>query len=368
MASSSAARVSGIAVYPGKPDSVHVVSVPAPVYGPDEVLIRIRDVGVCGTDKEIIDAKFGAPPPGTDELILGHEAIGVVEEVGDDVASLRPGDLVAATVRRPDGCPACQAGQPDMCLWRNYTERGILFAHGFMIEQVVEHPDHLVKIPPELAAIGVLLEPISVVEKALRQARLIQRRIAGWQPRTAVVLGAGPIGLLGTMLLRAEGFEVHTLARSPAPTAASKFVTSCGAHYVSTKETSYLELAATLPNVDLIIEASSASAPVVDAMTLLGNNGVLVLLSLTGGDLRLDFPIDLINREFVLGNKVMVGSVNSAKEDFEHGATHLATFEKFWPGLTGSLITTRLPAFEHPQGIRDASVGGIKAVLEFDRT
>jgi glucose 1-dehydrogenase len=366
MASSSAARVSGIAVYPGQPDSVHITSQPTPVHGPDEVLIRIRDVGVCGTDKEIIDAKFGAPPAGSDELVIGHEAVGIIEEVGDQVTTFRPGDLVVATVRRGDGCPACLAGQPDMCLWRNYTERGILYAHGFMIEQIVERPDYLVPIPPSLASIGVLLEPTSVVEKALRQARLIQRRITGWQPNMAVILGAGPIGLLGTMLLRAEGFDVYTLARSAPPTAASTLVSACGAHYISTKETSYEELASSLPNVDLIIEASGASAPVADAMKVLGNNGVLVLLSLTGGDLKLDLPIDLINREFVLGNKVMVGSVNSAKEDFERGAVHLTKFEELWPELTGTLITNRLPAFQNPQGIRDASIGGIKAVLEFD--
>jgi threonine dehydrogenase-like Zn-dependent dehydrogenase len=366
MAHASAARVSGIAVYPGRPNSIHLCSQPAPEHGPDEVLIRIRRAGICGTDKEIIDAKLGAPPPGSDELVIGHEAIGVVEAVGGRVTTIKPGDFVVATVRRPDGCPACEAGQPDMCLWRKYHERGIFYAHGFMIEQIVEHPDFLIVIPPELEPVGVLLEPASVVEKALRQARLIQRRIAGWEPKTAVVLGAGPIGLLGTMLLRAEGFDVYTLARSQAPTAASKLVDASGAHYVSTKEVSLAELSTSLPNVDLIIEASGASQPVAEAMSLLGNNGVLVLLSITSGELTHGVPIDLINREFVLGNKVMVGCVNSALEDFENGVEHLARFEELWPGLTSTLITQRLPAFENPQIIRDASVGGIKAVLEFD--
>jgi threonine dehydrogenase-like Zn-dependent dehydrogenase len=366
MAHASAARVSGIAVYPGRPNSIHLTSQPAPIHGPDDVLIRIRRAGICGTDKEIIDAKLGAPPPGSDELVIGHEAIGIVEAVGDRVTTIKQGDFVVATVRRPDGCPACQAGQPDMCLWRKYHERGIFFAHGFMVEQIVEHPDYLIVVPPELEPVGVLLEPTSVVEKALRQARLIQRRIDGWQPKTAVVVGAGPIGLLGMMLLRAEGFDVYTLARSPAPTAASRLVAACGAHYISTKEISIAELTSSLPNVDVIIEASGASQPVAESMQLLGNNGVLVLLSITGGDFDHDVPIDLINREFVLGNKVMVGSVNSALEDFTSGVTHLAQFEELWPGLTGSLITQRLPAFENPQIIRDASVGGIKAVLEFD--
>jgi threonine dehydrogenase-like Zn-dependent dehydrogenase len=299
-------------------------------------------------------------------LVIGHEAIGIAEAVGNRVSTIKPGDFVVATVRRPDGCPACQAGQPDMCLWRQYRERGIFYAHGFMAEQIVERPEYLVVVPPALEPVGVLLEPTSVVEKAHRQARLVQHRIKGWQPKTAVVLGAGPIGLLGTMLLRSEGFEVYTLARSQSPTAASKVVEACGARYVSTREMSIAELTSSLPNVDLIIEASGASEPIAGALSLLGNNGVLVLLSITSGELTHEIPIDLINREFVLGNKVMVGSVNSAIEDFQNGVRHLARFEELWPGLTSSLITQRLPAFENPQMIRDASVGGIKAVLEFD--
>ena len=182
MAESIAARGGGgampaIAVHPGRAGSVHLTELPRPAPGPGEALVRVRRVGVCGTDREIIGAEYGAPPPGTAELVLGHEVLGVVEATGPGVDRPRPGDLVAATIRRPDGCPACRAGQPDMCVWRAYTERGIIGAHGFMVERFVDAARYLVPIPPALEPVGVLVEPTSVVEKAVRQADLIQRRL-----------------------------------------------------------------------------------------------------------------------------------------------------------------------------------------------
>ncbi|MGH2562413.1 MAG: alcohol dehydrogenase catalytic domain-containing protein, partial [Thermomicrobiales bacterium] len=291
--------------------------------------------------------------------------LGIVEDAGDSVDGLAPGDLEVSTDRRPDGCPACQGGQPDMCLWRGYTERGIIGAHGFMIERFVEQPGHLVKIPAALEPIAVMLEPLSVIEKAWRQAREIQRRIAGWEPRTALILGAGPIGLLGTLLLRAEGIDVVTIARTPAPNPAAEIVAASGGRYVSTRETPLLELATDLPNIDLVFECTGVSEPAFQAMSMLGGNGVLVLLSLTGGNERLEIPAAQINREFVLGNKVMVGSVNSAHEDFVAGVEHFDWFEELWPGLTERFITHRLRGFDDFARIREASTGGIKAVIEF---
>jgi glucose 1-dehydrogenase len=356
--------VTGIAVYPGRPQSIHLTRLPAPSPGPDEVLVRVRRVGVCGTDKEIVDAKFGTPPPGTDELVLGHEVLGVVERVGDRVTQFRPGDLVVATVRRPDDCPACRAGQPDFCLWRGYTERGIIGRHGFMVERFVEQPQYLIGIPPTLEPLAVLLEPLSVVEKALRVAIAVQTRLNSWQPATAVILGAGPIGILGTLLLRSEGAEVYTVARRPPPNPAASIVEAAGAHYVSTGERSLADLGRSIPNVDLIFECTGNSEPVFQGMQLLGGNGVLVLLSLTGGDRLLSIPSDLINREFVLGNKLMVGSVNSHHTDFVAGVDHLARFENLWSGLTGRLITHRLHGFADAGRIDEASAGGIKTVIE----
>ena len=358
------ATIPAIAVYPGTAGSVHLTAVPRPRPTSDQVLVNVRRVGVCGTDQEIIAAKFGSPLAGTNELVLGHEVLGVVEQVGANVTDLAVGDLVTATVRRPDGCPACLAGQPDMCVWRTYTERGIIGAHGYMVEQFVEEPRYLVKVPAALEPVGVLLEPLSVVEKAVRQADLIQRRIASWAPATALVMGAGPIGLLGTLLLRSRGIDVVTVARRPAPNPAAAIVEASGGRYVSTRATPLAELARSLPSIDLILEATGVSALSFTGMEILGSNGVLVLLSLTGGTEIAPIPIDLINRDFVLGNKVMVGSVNSAHEDFVQGVADLGRFDELWPGLTERLITRRLEGFRDPDGIAGKIDDGIKTVIE----
>ncbi|HEV2108544.1 MAG TPA: alcohol dehydrogenase catalytic domain-containing protein, partial [Thermomicrobiales bacterium] len=262
--------VTGLATYPGRPHSLHLRDLPAPEAGFGEVVVRPRRVGICGTDREIIEATFGQAPAGEDDLVLGHEVLGIVESVGDGVTTISPGDLVGSTVRRPDGCPACRAGQPDMCLWLNYSERGILRAHGFMAERFVERVEHLVPIPTSLEPVGVFLEPLSVVEKAYRQAVLIQRRITSWRPAASIVLGAGPIGLLQTLLLREQGAEVWTLARSAPPNPASRIVEAAGAHYISTRETSLGELAPSLPNIDLIIEATGVSDVIAESMAALG--------------------------------------------------------------------------------------------------
>lgn len=359
--------VTGVAVHTNRPNSLHFTSVSLPPLGPRDVSVRVRQVGVCGTDREIIHAKFGTPPPGSDELVLGHEVLGVVEAVGGEVSAFSPGDLVGATVRRPDDCPSCRAGQPDMCRSLGYTERGIIGLHGFMAERFVERAEHLVAVPAEIAATAVLLEPLSVVEKAVRQADLIQRRMASWAPRTAIVLGAGPIGVLGTFLLRSRGLDVYTLARTPAPNPAADLIAGCGGQYVSLKETSFRELAATVPNVDLIIEATGHGPLAFEAMDLLGNSGVLVWLSIIGGDDQSPLPYASILRGHVLGNKVTVGSVNSAHEDFTAGAADLVRFEALWPGLTGSMITHRL-RIDEAMRIGEVIKGSVKTVIEFDRT
>jgi threonine dehydrogenase-like Zn-dependent dehydrogenase len=358
-----------VAVVPGTPHSLHLMTLPRPAPGPAEVLVRVRRVGVCGTDQEIIAGTFGTPPAGSRTLVLGHEVLGVVEAAGSEVADFRPGDLVSATVRRPDDCAYCRAGQVDMCRSLGYTERGIIGAHGYMVEHFVESPDYLIRVPPALEETGILLEPLSVVEKALRQANLIQRQLAAWEPRTALVLGAGPIGLLGTLLLRSRGLEVTTVARRPGPHAASAIVEATGARYLASGGEPLREaLAGSAPSgqppIDLIFEATGVATVPFQAMEVLGNDGVLVLLSLTGGDEQALVPIAAINREFVLGNKVLVGSVNSGREDFTQGLADLARFEELWPGLTARLITRRLAGLGAFEEIAGHGRGGIKTVIE----
>lgn len=356
-----------VAVHPGKAHSLHLTELPVPAPGPGEVLVRVKRVGVCGTDQEIIEASFGSPPPGADWLVLGHEVLGQVEATGQGVTGWQPGDLVTNTVRRAGDCTCdpCLTGQTDMCTGHRYTEFGIIGRHGFMTHAFVEEPERLVRVPAALEQIGILVEPLSVVEKAWQQATLIQGRIPGWAPKTALVLGAGPIGLLGTLLLRSHGLEVTTVARRAAPSTASTIITAAGGRYASVREHSLAEITATMPSIDIIFEAAGNAHLSFDAMRLLGNNGVYVLLSLTP-DAEDTVPVGAINREWVLGNKVLVGSVNSSKEHFEMGVTDLQRFEALWPGLASRLITRRLHGFKDWQKIVERETDGVKTVIEVE--
>ena len=354
----------GLAITPGVPRSVHMTSVDVPNLGRGDVLIRSRLVGICGTDRELAEGVFGSAPLGAVELVLGHELLGEVEAVGDAVDGLMLGDLVTATVRRGCGCRACAAAEPDFCESLRYTERGIIGRHGFMTERLVEAAGNVIPVPASLGELGVLIEPLTCAEKAWRVALATQSRIASWEARTAVVFGAGPIGLLQTLMLRARGVEVYTLARTPAPNRAAEIVERCGATYVSTRERSPEALKREIPNVDLLIECTGSAAAVEQALWLVGNNGVLVLLSLIGAPASAEIPIHRLNSEFVLGNKTMVGSVNSSPADFRAAIADLERFESLWPGLVGSLITRRIAGLEGAVDFLETTKGDIKAVVE----
>jgi len=357
--------VTAIATVPGQPDSLHRTTIEVPEPGRNQVAIRVIRVGVCGTDREIMQGDVGHAPEGLADLVLGHEVIGRVDAVGEAVMSFKPGDLVTVSVRRPDGCPACQAGEPDMCLWLTYTERGITGAHGFMAERIIEDEPYVVRIPDELEETGVLTEPLSVVEKTVRQAELIQQRLKYWNLKTALVMGAGPIGILATLVLRSKGVTVHTIARTPAPNPAASIVEAAGASYVSTRQESLVDLTGRLGGIDLIIESTGASSIVFESMQLLGNNGVLVLLSITAHHKTLNVPADDINTSLVIGNKVVVGSVNANIVDFVSAVERLRTFEELWPGLAGRMITHRLSTEDDLTAIEHKTEGVIKMVVEF---
>ncbi len=361
----TSATVRAVAISPDRPGDVHLTTLELPEPGIGEVEITVIRVGVCGTDRELIRGEIGFPPEGQNELVLGHEVVGRITRLGPEVIGFAAGDLVTVTVRRPDNCAACAAGEPDMCLDRNYTERGIAGAHGFMAEKIIENQQWVIKVPDHLESIAMLTEPLTVVEKAVRQAELIQRRLNHWNLKTAIVTGAGPIGLLGTMLLRSRGIDVYTLARTPAPNPAADIVAACGATYVSTRELSAEELASSLPNIDLIIESSGSSALVFESMKLLGNNGVLVLLSLTGGHETNLVPTAELNTSLVAGNKVIVGSVNAGMVDFANAVESLGRFERLWPGLTESMITHRFTLHDDLIAATAKLDGGVKSVIEF---
>ena len=353
-----------LAITPGVPRSVHMTSIDLPDLGPADVRIKSRLVGICGTDRELAEGVFGSAPPAEDELVLGHELLGEIEAVGPGVSGLSVGDLVTATVRRGCGCRMCAAGAPDFCETGRYTERGIRGRHGFLTERLVEAAEHVVPVPSALGDLGVLIEPLTCGEKAWRVALATQSRIASWEARTAVVYGAGPIGLLQTLMLRARGVEVYTLARTPAPNRAAEIVERAGATYVSTTERPPESLMANIPNVDLLVECTGSAEAVEKALWLVGTNGVLVLLSGTGRTVMAEIPISRLNSQFVGGNKTMVGSVNSSRDDFRAAIADLERFEQLWPGLAGSLITKRIAGLDGAVDFLESTKGEIKAVVE----
>ncbi len=360
-----------IAVKPGVPDSVHLVEMPKPsvddVPNGRGVLVKVLRVGVDGTDKEINNAEYGAAPEGEDFLVIGHEGFGVVEEVGPAVSELKPGDYVVATVRRPGGSIYDLIGTNDMTTDDQYFERGINLRHGFLSEYYVEDAEFVVKIPRGLKSVGVLLEPMTVVQKGITQAYEIQRRLRVWRPRRAAVLGAGTIGLLATLVLRLKGIEVVTFGRSPRPYLNSDLIEELGAQYVSTQDIAVHDFAAKNGAFDLIFEATGFSPIVFDAMQALEKNGVLVLSSVTGGERKVEVPADKINLDFVLGNRVMVGTVNANREYFESGAKDMAAAVLEYGDWLERLLTHPVHGLENYDELFDALTNGtgvIKAYCE----
>jgi len=342
-----------VAVTPGTPDSAHLRHVPVPdlTDGPGggrrAVKVKVLRVGVDGTDKEINAAEYGAAPPGDDFLVIGHEGFGRVVEVGAAVTELAVGDYVVATVRRPGSSIYDLIGTSDMTTDDTYFERGINLRHGFLTEYYVEAPEFLVKVPPTLREVGVLLEPTTVVEKGIAQAYEIQRRLRVWRPQRAAVVGAGTIGLLATLALRLRGLAVTTFARSPRPYLNADLVEALGARYENVDDVSVRAGAARHGPFDLIFEASGFGPAAFEAMQALGKNGVLVLSSVTGSDRTVEVPADRINLDFVLGNKVMVGTVNANREYFEAGVRDLALAEGQYPGWLGRLLTDRVEGLDN---------------------
>lgn len=352
-----------IAATPRKKKSARLVEVPVPSVGDDEVLVRMRLCGLDGTDREIDEGLYGDPPEGEDFLVIGHESLGVVVEVGAKVRDLRPGDRVVATVRRPDSCLNCREGEYDMCLGGDYTERGIKSRHGYLSEFYVEEEKFVVKVPKALGDMAVLLEPMSVAEKAVRMAFSVQERMR-WEPETAMVTGTGTLGLLTAAILRLGGLAVASVDRSDDARKAEIFSTLGVVHFNARKVKLHdipKELGC---QVDLIVEMTGSSTVALHSMMVVGTNGVVVLTSITGGDARIEICSDCFNQGLVLGNKAVVGSVNAHRRDFEEGIGHLLAIENRWPGLLKKLITARYP----PEEIRDALDSledNIKVVVEF---
>jgi glucose 1-dehydrogenase len=340
-----------IAVTPGKKNSVHLTDVPRPkitdIPGGKGVLVRVLKVGVDATDREINEALYGNAPPGDNYLVIGHESFGLVEEVGPNVKRIKPGDYVTATVRRPGSSIYDLIGTNDMTSEETYYERGINLRHGFLTEYFVDEEEYIVRVPKGLKHLHVLMEPMSCAAKAVHQAYEAQRRMRVWRPQRAFVMGVGQIGLLTALILRLRGIEVYCFARSKRGTLNSQIVEGFEAHYVSTTETPAEKVVREVGKADLIVDASGSSQVAFDAMQALGHNGVLVWVSITGADRKHEIRSDKINIDWVLGNKLLLGSVNANREHFEMGIRDLALGEMMFPGVIERILTNPVSGLDN---------------------
>jgi len=364
-----------IAVFP-KTKEIKLIDHPEPTIArPTDVKIKILNVGVCGTDREIWEFKYGTPPPGSDYLITGHESFGRVVDVGSAVRAVKVGDFVVLTVRRgcPENCIACAQMRQDFCYTGNFTERGIKGAHGYMTEYVVDDEKYMNLVPPELKDVAVLLEPLTIAEKALMQVYTIQARLP-WECRleqgganqtchTALVLGAGPVGLLGAMTLRLLNMDVHVIAREPAPNAKATLAEAIGAHYVATADKTVQQVTDPLGNIDLIFEATGAAKVSFDFLQVLGKNGIFIFTGVPApmNDITLD--AGTLMRDIVLENQVVLGTVNAPKVAFENGIKDLVEFQKRWPQALRDLITEHLPLERFQETVKRTDRNEIKTVL-----
>jgi len=335
--------VQALVTQPGVAGSTHVAAVPEP--DGDGVLLRVLEVGVCGTDREISHGLFGVAPDNGATLVLGHELLGVVERDGQGFAR---GDLVTATVRRScRHCLACSDGFPDSCLTGDYVERGITRLNGFARELVVEDPGQLVPIPRSLGRLGVLAEPASICERALRHVRAIGNR-QPWELQRALVLGAGAVGTLVTYLLRLSDVEVWTASLEPS----HDLVSASGAQYVPLPATDLQELG----GFDLVVEAAGDAQLMADALGLLRRSGVACLLGIDPRVQRVALEGRTLALDAILENRVLFGSVNAAREDWLTAVADLDRARERWPEELAQFVGLRVPldrfeeAFAHRGG------------------
>lgn len=342
-----------LTVMPGCANSTRLDDVPEPPESDGAVLVETLAIGICATDHEIVSGGYGDAPPGHDRLILGHESLGRVVSAPKN-SGLTGGDLVVGIVRRPDPvpCPACSCGEWDMCRNGLYTERGIKLRDGYASEHFRVEPEFAVRLDPKLGKRGVLLEPTSIVAKAWDHIDRIASRSTCWDPKTVLVMGAGPIGLLAALLGAQRGFDIHVCNRSYSESKVA-LVRGLGGTY----HTGHLgELKA-----DIVLECTGAGPVVIESVPRLAPDGVLCLTGFSSGEYKVALDVAEMNRRMVLDNNVMFGSVNANRRHYESAADALAKANADWLEL---LITRRVPLERWPEALQRRA-DDIKVVLNF---
>ncbi len=344
-----------LTVAPGIANSARVEDVPEPPAEDGSVLVRTTAIGVCGTDRDIVRGHYGWAPPGQSRLVIGHELLGVVREAPPQAAVV-PGDLVVGIVRRPDPepCPSCAIGEWDMCRNGRYTERGIKERHGFGSEYFRIEPEFLVKVDPTLGETAVLLEPTSVVAKAWDHTERIGQRARSWDPKTLLVTGAGPVGLLAALMGAQRGLEVHVLDHHEHRPKRAMVERLGGIYHVDA-------LANLRFKPDVLMECSGAPSVVRDVLGNTAASGIVCLVGVTepGHDFEID--VGALNRTMVLDNNTVFGTVNANKLHYEMAGEALRKAERSW---LDTMITRREPV-EHWTRSLQRQPDDIKVIVEF---
>jgi len=367
-----------VAVFPTKRE-IRVIDHPEPhIESPVQAKMRVLEVGVCGTDRELASFRYGMPPDDSEYLVIGHESLSEVVDVAPNVSKVKKGDLVVMSVRRPcthPDCVACRTGRQDFCYTGDYTERGIKQRHGYMTEFVVEEEQYLNVVPQALRDVAVLVEPLTIAEKSLEQLGSVQQRLPwagtakialGEMPShgyRAVVLGAGPVGLLGAMALRISGFEVTVYSRSPEHSEKNAVVDAIGGQYMAAETHTVDDLAKAAGPIDVVYEAVGASAVAFDVIQRLGPNGIFIFTGVPDRGGNNPVATDQIMRDMVLNNQAIVGSVNAPPHAFESAIAHLTAFMQKWPDAVRSLITARYPIERAAEPLSGRG-GGVKNVIQ----
>jgi threonine dehydrogenase-like Zn-dependent dehydrogenase len=365
-----------VAVFPNDKAIKVIDNHPEPVLEHDtDALLDMLDIGVCGTDKEIARFDYGTPPDGSSYLVIGHESLARVARVGSAVTRVKPGDLVVTMVRRPcphASCRSCRAGRQDFCFTGDFTERGIKGRHGFMTEHVVDDARFMHVVPSHLRDVAILVEPLTIAEKGLIQTWDVQERLpwtaAGVEGdghgQKAVVLGAGPVGLLGALALIVRGFETFVYSREQEGSAAANWCASVGAQFVSSAQSDLPALAKKVGNIDFVYEATGASQLSFETLEVLGTNGVFCFTGVPGRKAPIQLDADLLMRNMVLKNQLVFGTVNAGPDAFAASIADLAQFHARWPEQLRSLVTGRFSP-DQAVSLLTGQVGGIKNVIAF---
>ena len=344
-----------ITLLPGIANSARLDDIAEPPISDGTILVRTLTLGVCGTDREIVSGAFGEAPPGSERLVLGHESFGEVIDAPGDSGFVK-GDRIVGIVRRPDPvpCPACAAGEWDMCRNGRYTERGIKGLDGYGAERFRIEPAFAVKVDAALGILGVLTEPTSIVAKAWAQVERIGRRSHSWRPRKLLVTGSGPIGLLAALIGMQRGFKTHILDRSadgPIPTLVRDLGATHHAGQVS-------DLAGLDP--DVVMECTGAPAVIGGVMGFTAPGGIVCLLGI-GGPLEIKFDVGGLNRTMVLDNNVVFGSVNANRDHYDMAADVLSRADPRW---LGQLISRRVPLERWDEALQQRP-DDIKVIVDF---